>query len=152
MEKSLLQPLMEETFLRIAKCFEAGAIATGCTLEIHDESEPYSEFTNHPNLNDLYKTNAISLGREFNDDDPRIRMNRASTDLGNVSKVIASIHPYIGINSGAAVNHQKEFAAVCITADADQAVLDAAKAMAMTLVDIASDPALREYVKGYSRP
>ena len=90
--------------------------------------------------------------RRGNDDDPRIRMNRASTDLGNVSKVIASIHPYIGINSGAAVNHQKEFAALCITVDADQAVLDAAKAMAMTLVDIASDPALREYVKGYSRP
>ena len=144
--------LMEETFLRIAKCFEAGAIATGCTLEIHDESEPYSEFTNHPNLNDIYKSNAQSIGRVFDDTDPRIKMNRASTDLGNISKVIASIHPYIGVNSGAAVNHQREFAAACITKDADQAVVDAAKAMAMTLVEIASDPALREYVKGYSRP
>ena len=144
--------LMEETFLRIAKCFEAGALATGCELEIHDESEPYSEFTNHPNLNEIYKSNAESIGRVFDDNDPRIKMNRASTDLGNISKVIASIHPYIGVNSGAAVNHQKEFAAACITSDADQSVLDAAKAMAMTLVDIASDPALREYVKGYSRP
>ena len=144
--------LMEETFDRIAKCFEAGAIATGCSLEIHDESQPYSEFTNHPNLNKIYKSNAESIGRVFDDNDPRIKMNRASTDLGNISKVIASIHPYIGVNSGNAVNHQKEFAAACITADADQAVLDAAKAMAMTLVDIASDSALREYVKGYSRP
>jgi len=144
--------LMEETFDRIAKCFEAGAIATGCSLEIHDESQPYSEFTNHPNLNEIYKSNAESIGRVFDDNDPRIKMNRASTDLGNISKVIASIHPYIGVNSGTAVNHQKEFAAACITADADQAVLDAAKAMAMTLVDIASDSALREYVKGYSRP
>lgn len=144
--------LMEETFMRIAKCFEAGAIATGCELEIHDESEPYSEFTNHPNLNDVYKLNAQSIGRVFDNSDPRIKMNRASTDLGNISKVIASIHPYIGVNSGAAVNHQREFAAACITKDADQAVVDAAKAMAMTLVDIASDPALREYVKGYSRP
>ena len=144
--------LMEETFLRIVKCFEAGALATGCELEIHDESEPYSEFTNHPNLNDVYKLNAQVIGRVFDDSDPRIKMNRASTDLGNISKVIASIHPYIGVNSGAAVNHQREFAAACITKDADQAVVDAAKAMAMTLVDIASDPALREYVKGYSRP
>ena len=144
--------LMEETFDRIAKCFEAGALATGCSLEIHDESQPYSEFTNHPNLNAVYQLNAESIGRVFDDNDPRIKMNRASTDLGNISKVIASIHPYIGVNSGSAVNHQKEFAVACITADADQAVLDAAKAMAMTLVDIASDPALREYVKGYSRP
>ena len=44
---------MEETFDRVAKCFEAGALATGCVLEIHDESEPYSEFTNHPKLNDI---------------------------------------------------------------------------------------------------
>lgn len=144
--------LMQETFERIAKCFEAGALATGCSLEIHDESQPYSEFINHPNLNDIYKLNAQAIGRVFDDNDPRIKMNRASTDLGNISKVIASIHPYIGVNSGSAVNHQKEFAAACITADADQAVLDAAKAMAMTLVDIASEPDLREYVKGYSRP
>lgn len=144
--------LMEETFDRIAKCFEAGALATGCKLEMNDESQPYSEFTNHQNLNDAYKLNAQALGRVFDDNDPQATMNRASTDLGNVSKVIASIHPYIGVNSGPAVNHQKEFAAACITADADQAVLDASKAMAMTLVDIASDPALREYVKAYSRP
>jgi amidohydrolase len=144
--------LMEETFERVAKCFEAGALATGCTLEIHDESAPYSEFTNHPNLNDIYKANAQAIGRVFDDSDPRIKMNRASTDLGNISKVIASIHPYIGVNSGAAVNHQREFAAACITKDADQAVLDAATAMAMTLAQIASDPDLRKYVKQYSRP
>ena len=144
--------LMEETFDRVAKCFEAGAIATGCTLEIHDESAPYSEFTNHPNLNDVYKSNAQAIGRVFDDSDPRIRMNRASTDLGNISKVIASIHPYIGVNSGAAVNHQREFAAACITQDADKAVLDASTAMAMTLAQIATDPELRKYVTQYSRP
>ena len=144
--------LMEETFDRIAKCFEAGALATGCSLEIHDESQPYSEFTNHPNLNEIYKSNAEAIGRVFDDNDPRIKMNRASTDLGNISKVIASIHPYIGVNSGAAVNHQKEFAAACITADADQAVLDASKAMAMTLVEIAANEELSKYVKEYSRP
>lgn len=144
--------LMEETFDRVAKCFEAGAIATGCTLEIHDESTPYSEFTNHPNLNEVYKTNAQAIGRVFDDNDPRIKMNRASTDLGNISKVIASIHPYIGVNSGTAVNHQREFAAACITQDADKAVLDAATAMAMTLAQIAADPELRKYATQFSRP
>ena len=144
--------LMEEAFDRVAKCFEAGALATGCTLEIHDESTPYSEFTNHPNLNEIYKSNAQAIGRSFDDSDPRVRMNRASTDLGNISKVIASIHPYIGVNSGVAVNHQREFAAACIAEDADKAVLDASTAMAMTLAQIASDPELRKYVKQYSRP
>ena len=142
---------MNETFERVMKCFEAGALATGCQLEIHDESAPYSEFTNHQNLNDLYRENAQAIGRVFNDNDPQSRMNRASTDLGNISKVIAAIHPYIGLNSGTAVNHQKEFAQVCITKDADQAVLDAATAMAMTMVDIAESADLRIYVKNFSR-
>ena len=142
---------MNETFDRVLKCFEAGALATGCTLEIHDESAPYSEFTNHPNLNALYQANAEAIGRVFNENDPQSRMNRASTDLGNISKVIAAIHPYIGVNSGTAVNHQKEFAQACITADADKAVLDAATAMAMTLVEIAETPELRNYIKEYSR-
>ena len=142
---------MNETFDRVMKCFEAGALATGCNLEIHDESSPYSEFTNHPRLNELYKRNAESIGRVFNENDPQSRMNRASTDLGNISKVIAAIHPYIGINSGSAVNHQKEFTQACITPDADKAVLDAATAMALTLVEIAETPELRDYVKEYSR-
>jgi amidohydrolase len=142
---------MNESFERVMKCFEAGALATGCVLEIHDESAPYSEFTNHQNLNDLYRVNAEAIGRVFNDNDPQSRMNRASTDLGNISKVIAAIHPYIGVNSGTAVNHQKEFAQACITKDADQAVLDAATAMAMTLVDIAESAELRTYVTNFSR-
>ena len=142
---------MNETSERVVKCFEAGALATGCILEIYDESAPYSEFTNHQNLNDLYRTNAQAIGRVFNENDPQSRMNRASTDLGNISKVIAAIHPYIGVNSGSAVNHQKEFAQACITKDADQAVLDAAIAMAMTMVDIAESTDLRNYVTNFSR-
>jgi hypothetical protein len=69
----------------------------------------------------------------------------ASTDMGNVSLVLPAIHPAIGINSLPAVNHQPEFAAHCVTADADQALRDGALAMAMawTAIDAAQDAALR---------
>ena len=77
-------------------------------------------------------------------------MNRASTDMGNVSQAVMSFHPYIGINSGDAVNHQHQFAAASITKDADRAVLDGAKGLAMTMVDIALDPQLRQQAKEYS--
>ena len=52
-------------------------------------------------------------------------MNRASTDMGNVSQVVPAIHPYIGIGSFPAVNHQPEFAAHCVGVAADRALLDA---------------------------
>ena len=63
--------------------------------------------------------------------------------MGNVSLVVPSIHPAIGIDSLPAVNHQPEFAAACATPAADQAVYDGAVAMAWTMLDAASDPALR---------
>lgn len=71
-------------------------------------------------------------------------MNRASTDMGNVSRVLPAIHPYLGIGSLPAVNHQKEFAAHCVGAAADRAVLDGAAAMALTAATVAADPVQRE--------
>jgi amidohydrolase len=122
---------------RVEACFRAGALATGCALEIEPESLPYSEFRNDAELVALYRRNAEGIGRRFAaPDDPAARMNRASTDMGNVSRVIRALHPYIGIDSLPAVNHQREFAAVCATPAADAALLDGALALALTAADL----------------
>jgi hypothetical protein len=63
--------------------------------------------------------------------------------MGNVSLAVPSIQPFIGINSLPAVNHQPEFAAHCITPDADKALLDGALAMSWTAIDAATDQTLR---------
>jgi amidohydrolase len=131
---------MREVEARAAKCFEAGALATDCRLTITSEGQPYADFRNDTSLLARYVTNAEGLGRRFaSPDDPATRMNRASTDMGNVSQVVPAIHPYIGIDSLPAVNHQPEFAAAAATPAADRAVLDAATALALTVVDVASD-------------
>ena len=91
----------------------------------------------------LYQRNAEELGRKFPDLGPMAQRITASTDMGNVSHVIPSIHPGIGINSLPASNHQPEFTAHCVKADADKAVLDGGLAMAWTTIDIAQNPALR---------
>jgi hypothetical protein len=66
--------------------------------------------------------------------------------MGNVSLALPSIHPMIGINSLPATNHQPEFAAHCVTADADRALVDGALAMAWTAIDAANDPTLRDHL------
>ena len=66
-----------------------------------------------------------------------------STDMGNVSLALPSIHPMIGIASLPAVNHQPEFTAHCVTEVADRAVVDGALAMAWTAIDVAADGELR---------
>jgi hypothetical protein len=63
--------------------------------------------------------------------------------MGNISLALPSIQPMIGIQSFPAVNHQKEFAAQCVTIEADQAVYDGALAMAWTAIDLSMDARLR---------
>ena len=121
---------------RVWRCFEAGALASGATLTIKPESKPYAEFRTFQPALEAYRRNAIALGRTFDPGTPARRMNRASTDMGNVSQVVPAIHPYIGIGSLPALNHQPEFAAHCIGGAAEEALLDAATALAWTALDV----------------
>ncbi|WP_223280850.1 M20 family metallopeptidase [Streptomyces antnestii] len=129
---------LTETEDKVWRCFEAGALATGASLDIQPESKPYAEFrTYQPALN-AYVRNAEHLGRVFDRNSPARDMNRASTDMGNVSQVVNAIHPYVGIGSLPALNHQPEFAAHCVGGDAEKALLDAATALAWTALDVAA--------------
>lgn len=120
---------------RVFHCFEAGALATGCTVTVEPESKPYAELRADALGVELYRRNATTLGRRFAPDSPAARMNRASTDLGNVSKVVPAIHPYVGLDCWPVLNHQAEFAEHCRGPIARRAVLDAAVALAWTAID-----------------
>lgn len=128
---------------RVYDCFQAGALATGCQLEIVGGEKPYSEMIHDPDLAALYKANCELLGRTCPDVPREGVKTAASTDMGNVSLVVPSIQPMIGIHSFPAVNHQKEFAKHCVSPAADQALYDGALAMAWTAIDLAQDKKLR---------
>jgi amidohydrolase len=123
---------------KVYRCFEAGALATGAKLEIRGGDKPYAEVRHDETMAELYRRNAQALGRSFPDLGEAGRRATGSTDMGNVSLAIPSIHPMIGIGSLPAVNHQPEFTAHCVTAAADQAVVDGALAMAWTCIDLAT--------------
>ncbi|HKV41821.1 MAG TPA: M20 family metallopeptidase [Blastocatellia bacterium] len=127
---------------RVYRCFEAGAVATGSTLEIIGGNKPYSEMLHDPQIAEVYRKNAVALGREFPDLGALLDRTAASTDMGNVSRAMPSIHPMLGIDSLPATNHQPEFTAHCITPPANKALIDGAVAMAWTAIDIAGDPGL----------
>ena len=130
---------------RVHRCFEAGATATGCTIDIARQSPVYSEMLADTELVRLYRRNAEALGRVF-PDIPIDQQERhaGSTDMANVSLALPTIHPMLGLNSLPAVNHQPEFAAYCITPIADRAVTDGATAMAWTAIDAATDGKVRD--------
>jgi metal-dependent amidase/aminoacylase/carboxypeptidase family protein len=134
---------LDEVRNKVRRCFEAGALATGAQLEIIGGDRPIAEVVHDRELGEIYRLNAVALGRKLKDgpSDGRIA---ASTDMGNVSLKIPSIHPIIGIDSLPAVNHQPEFTAHCISSVADRALVDGALAMAYTVMDLSQDMALRK--------
>ena len=97
-------------------CFEAGALATGCSLDYEELSPVYSHMEADPVLLQAYRVNAEALGRHFDADDDGTPLPTFSTDMANVSLAVPTIHPLIGIETHGAVNHQREFAAACVTA------------------------------------
>jgi amidohydrolase len=132
---------LDEVRAKVLRCFEAGALATGARMEVRETGPAYAEIRHDAALGALYRANAERLGRSFPDLGPG---NQAigSTDMGNVSQVLPVIHPTIGIDSLPAVNHQPEFAAHCVGAAADRALVEGALALAWTAIDAARDPAL----------
>jgi metal-dependent amidase/aminoacylase/carboxypeptidase family protein len=91
-----------------------------------------------------YRENSEALGRPFPNLGEWETTPTGSTDMGNISRIIPSIHPMISINSLPAVNHQPEFAAHCVTPEADKALADGAIAMAWTCIDLATNRDVRE--------
>ena len=131
---------------RVERCFEAGALATGCTLELRDLAPTYSHMVADDALLAAWRHNAEELGRRYDVDDGGQPAPTISTDMANVSLAVPSIHPLIGIDAGGAVNHQAAFAAACVGPSAEQAIVDGALGMAWTAIDAAADPALRDHL------
>ncbi len=129
---------------KVYRCFEAGGLATGAKIAITGGDKPYAEMLHDASMAAFYRKNSEALGRSFPNLGEWETRPTGSTDMGNVSLAMPSIHPMIGINSLPAVNHQPEFTAHCITADADKALEDGALAMAWTCIDLATNHDARE--------
>ena len=89
---------------------------------------------NNLTLAKLFHQNLESLGRYVEAFDTRFSIG--STDMGNVSQVVPSIHPLVAIASPQMSLHTPEFASAAASEEGYRGLLDAAKAMAMTVVDI----------------
>ena len=130
---------LEELYDKVIACFEAAGTATGCRVEVSKRGHTYVDLISDPMMVDLYQANSTALGRPMGrgaDKDPGAA---GSTDMGNVSHEVPSIHPMIGIDCDPWVNHQKEFAAATILPPGDAAIRDGALAMAHTVLDIAAN-------------
>ncbi len=124
---------------RVQKCFEAGALATGCRLEVLWGDTDYLDLKTNWPMAEMYESNAVKLGREFFPVKDLPPGYAGSTDMGNVSHRVPSIHPMLGIAPAGVVIHNPEFTRYAASDKGDAAAIDGAKSMAMTALDLMFD-------------
>lgn len=119
------------------KVFDAArgaALMTGARLEI-EEGLTYAERNNNLTLAGFFQQNLEAIGVEVVP--PPLKGGIGSSDIGNVSQITAAIHPYIRI--GDVLPHTPEFAVAAGSEAGLQSMLQAAKALAMTALDLCQD-------------
>lgn len=125
---------------RVLAALESGAHACGCSVSHEWIGAAYADMVTNNTMGTMYAHNALRLGRTVTD--PRNGGHRVvgSTDMGNVSHLVPSIHPMIASAPSGTSIHTKQFAQFARSPMADKAVLDGAKAMAMTAIDYWTSP------------
>lgn len=130
---------LEKLKARVLACLEAGATAAGCTME-HAWIDPaFADMVDNGPMIERYRANVARTGRELVDPDDLAAIV-GSTDMGNVSHVVPSIHPMIAVSPPNVAIHTKDFVRYAGGAEGDQAVLDGARAMAATVADLWAEP------------
>jgi metal-dependent amidase/aminoacylase/carboxypeptidase family protein len=129
---------------RVEGCFRAGATATGADVEVNWSTADYLDIRFNDPLATAFKTNAETLGREFFPYDKLPAGLQGSTDMGNVSQRVPSIHPMLAAAPPHCTIHNPEFAKWAGSEMGDAAAIDGAKALAMTALDYLADVGLRE--------
>jgi amidohydrolase len=120
---------------RVLAALLSSGPACGCSAEHQWLGSPYADMITNQSLSASYVANAALIGRTVSD--PRISGHRVvgSTDMGNISHLVPSIHPMIASAPTGSSIHTLAFAKHSREKMADQAVIDGAKAMAMTAID-----------------
>jgi amidohydrolase len=136
---------LDELKERVINCFVGAAMASGARLEYRWGEVRYASLRNNLTLARLFRRNLQSLGRKVHLFDPTNRFG--SSDMGNVSQLVPSIHPSVAIAPMEITVHSPEFASAAASEAGLKGLLDAAKALAMTVVDLVANPGIVTRIK-----
>ncbi len=128
---------------RVIACLQAGADAAGCTVEFDWQDPVYADMRDNDPMIELYSANASAVGRHPVAPTDSFSVV-GSTDMGNVSYEVPSIHPMLAVSPAHISIHTPEFEVYAGGVQGDTAVLDGAKAMAMTIADLWLQPGALE--------
>jgi amidohydrolase len=128
----------------VERCARAAAMASDVRVEMRSR-RGYRDLVNNMALARRFGAHLRDLGRAPRERDARI--GTGSTDMGDVSHVVPSIHPWLAIvDEGAALCHEHRFAEAAASDAAGRTAIVAAKSLARTAIELLADPELRAEV------
>ena len=136
---------LDELKERVLNCFIGAATASGARLEYRWGKTRYAPMRNNLTLARLFRQNMQSLGRRVQLFNPSSAFG--STDMGNVSQLVPGIHPTVAIAPKDVLGHSPQFAEAAASEAGIRGLVDAAKALAMTAVDLVANPEIAVKVK-----
>ena len=126
----------DELLDKLRKCAEGAALATGARLEFTEVGHAYKAMKPNKILGELFLKHVVANGIPHH---PQKDNAMGSTDMGDVTQVVPGIHPYVQIAEEDVAGHSREFTVASGSERGYVAMLAAAKAMAMTTVDLLMD-------------
>jgi amidohydrolase len=132
---------------RVAACFAGAAAATGCSVDLVWEDHSYADMRDSEAIVSVFVSNAASIGRDM-ECPTSDSMVVGSTDMGNLSYLAPSIHPMLRVAPPGVAIHTGRFADYAKGPEGDRAVLDGAKILAMTTIDLLCSSELRSAAHG----
>ncbi|HEX3430909.1 MAG TPA: M20 family metallopeptidase [Rhizomicrobium sp.] len=132
---------------RVQACFEAAALSTGCKLETRWGASDYLDLKTNWPMASAFEKNIEALGRELTPLSTIPPGFAGSTDMGNVSHRVPSIHPLLGVAPIHVIIHNAEFARWAASEKGDAAVIDGAKSLAHTALDLMCEDGLMDRVR-----
>lgn len=134
---------LESLKQRVLSCLEAGTAAAGCSMEIEWIEPGFANMVDNKPMIEAYAANLARTGRTVTEPAPGEGI-MGSTDMGNLSQVVPSIHPMIAVADPDVAIHTVAFERSAGGPRGDQAVLDGARALAATVVDLWAAPGVIE--------
>ncbi|MDY7028098.1 MAG: M20 family metallopeptidase [Spirochaetota bacterium] len=143
--RSLDDDYCVEMVKKVRDCAVGASSATGAELKFHEKGGAYKTLKTNRPLTEAFQRNSESLGLVFDENEPMDDVG--STDMGNVSHITPSIHPYLKIGADSLIYHSREFAEAASSEQGFGTMILAAKAMAATALDFFFDEDFRKRVK-----
>jgi amidohydrolase len=146
--RALDDAVLADAAERVLACAEGAARSTGTRLEVREEETSSPPMRPNLPLADLYREQLLSLGLAETPHRPDAAIG--SSDITHVSRVVPTIHPNFPIGENLKL-HTRAFAEATMSPQGEAGLLEAARALALTALDLARRPDVRDAVTAAGR-